>query len=71
MRLVYNLHAGNVPMTVNTINKRGLGRFVLQIIALTPADQTQVIYRAEDYPSYLRLCEKLCINPVTTEEFFK
>lgn len=60
---------GNLHSAVQYINKTGLGMFVFQIDAAT-INACIVIWKFDDYPTYLHWCKRMKYDPVDTKEFF-
>jgi hypothetical protein len=67
MRLISMNTSGNVHAAVDLINSISAANVVFQIIGeINPI----VVFKLEDYPSYLRLCEKLERKPLSAKGFF-
>lgn len=69
MRIECAVVQGSVPEAIEWVNRLGLANLVLNITA--NGSLTWVILKTEDYPSYVRLCEKRGIAPISTSEYFK
>lgn len=59
---------GNLHAAAASCNRLGVARNLFMMDY--GSNYTVVVFRADDYPDYVRLCEKLKRKPVSTEEFF-
>lgn len=60
---------GNLHQAAAGINQLGVARFVLAMDF--SGNNTVVVFRTDDYPSYVWLCGKLGRDPISTSEYFK
>lgn len=73
MRLISKSYQCNTHDTVDYINKNNLVKFVFTIlISSTRSSITVVVYKTEDYRSYLYFCDLIGdTNPISSEEYFQ
>lgn len=70
MRLISENFGGNIHETVDRLNQLHLAHVVLQITGVSPGDCI-VVFKVEDYATYLWFCDKMRRTPMSTKEFFE